>query len=366
MDIIDYSKDERLKWLRYVLRPSGKAPAVSDWHTLYDFADKQKIIGVCDPTRHEVQIDLEVLSLWMGAALQISDCNTLLNKRAVELWQVLKQAGFRCCILKGQGNAEMYPNPLSRMPGDIDVWIDAEEDTIQRFVRERFPDAKECFKHIKFPLFDDVEVDVHQTPLKLRYPQHQRRLQGWIDQHKEEQFNHFVKLTGTDVEVAVPTARFNAVYQLGHIMIHLFDQGVGFRQLIDYFYVLKELADISLEEREKIVHTWKMFGMSRLASAVMWIESDVLGLHENYLLVTPNRKLGERLLADVLEGGNFGHYSTRQSYRHKRQKYKKRISSLSRLIGLAPLFPSEAVFWIMNQCIAVIKHDIKKAVTKAG
>lgn len=226
MDIIDYSKDERLKWLRYVLRPYGKAPAVSDWRTLYDFADKQKIIGVCDPTRHEVQIDLEVLSLWMGAALQISDCNTLLNKRAVELWQVLKQAGFRCCILKGQGNAEMYPNPLSRMPGDIDVWIDAEEDTIQRFVRERFPDAKECFKHIKFPLFDDVEVDVHQTPLKLRHPQHQRRLQGWIDQHKEEQFNHFVKLTGTDVEVAVPTARFNAVYQLGHIMIHLFDCNV--------------------------------------------------------------------------------------------------------------------------------------------
>lgn len=98
----------------------------------------------------------------------------------------------------------------------------------------------------------------------------------------------------------------------------------------------------------------------------MWIESDVLGLHENYLLVTPNRKLGERLLADVLEGGNFGHYSIRQSYRHKGQKYKKRLSSLSRLIGLAPLFPGEAVFWIMRKCVFVIKHDIKKAVTKAG
>lgn len=161
---------EPFKWLRFSLNPEGPMPCEADWCALYDFADKHKIIGVCDPTRHEVQIELEVLSLWMGAALQISNSNTLLNKRTVELWQVLKQAGFRCCILKGQGNAEMYPDPLSRTPGDIDVWIDADEDTIQRFVRERFPDAKECFKHIKFPLFDDVEVDVHQTPLKLRHP----------------------------------------------------------------------------------------------------------------------------------------------------------------------------------------------------
>lgn len=168
-----------------------------------------------------------------------------------------------------------------------------------------------------------------------------------------------VKLTGTDVEVAVPRARFNAVYQLGHIMIHLFDQGIGFRQLIDYFFVLKKLAVISSEERERIVQVWKRLGMSRLASAVMWIESDVLGLPEKYLLVTPNKKLGERLLADVLEGGNFGHYSVRQSYRHKGQKYKKSFSSLSRLSRLAPLFPGEAVFEIMGKCVAVIKHDIR-------
>lgn len=106
--------------------------------------------------------------------------------------------------------------------------------------------------------------------------------------------------------------------------------------------------------------------MSRLASAVMWIESDVLGLPEKYLLVTPNKKLGERLLADVLDGGKFGHYSVRQSYRHKGQKYKKRLSSLSRLIRLAPLIPGEVVFEIMGKCVAVIKRDVKKAVTKAG
>lgn len=350
---------ESLDWLRFSLDPENPMPSVTDWCTLNDFADKQKIIGICDPTKYEVKIDLEVLSLWMGATLQIANYNTLLNKRAVELCQVIEQAGFRCCILKGQGNAKMYPNPLSRTPGDIDVWIDADEDTIQRFVRERFPDAEECFKHIKFPLFDDVEVDVHQTPLKLRHPLHQRRLQRWINQHKEEQFANQIKLTGTDSIIHVPTAKFNAVYQLGHIMIHLFDEGIGFRQLIDYFYVLRGLADLSSEERDEIVLTWKRLGMSRLASAVMWIESDILGLPEKCLLTAPNRQLGEKLLGDVLEGGNFGHYSIRQSYRHEGKKYTKRFSSLSRLMRLSPCFPGEAVFRIISRCVAVMKHDLK-------
>ena len=348
------------EWLRYVLSSRLPVPDVTDLRALYDFADKHKIIGICDPTKYEVKIDIEFISLWMGTALQIANSNTLLNKRAVELCQVLERAGFRCCILKGQGNAEMYPNPLSRTPGDIDVWIDADEDTIQRFVRKRFPDAKDCFKHIKFPVFDDVEVDVHQTPLKFRHPWHQSRLQRWINLHKDVQFANQIKLTGTDSIIHVPTAKFNAVYQLGHIMIHLFDQGIGFRQLIDYFHVLKKLDGISSDERDEIVLAWKGFGMYRLASAVMWIESDILGLSERYLLALPNQSLGERLLADVLEGGNFGHYSIRQSYRYGGKRFARRFLSFFRLTRLSPCFPSEALFWIVSKCLAVIKSDIKK------
>jgi len=347
---------EQLLWLRYALSPRFPVPDVIDWCALYDFADKQKIIGICDPTKYEVKVDIEVISLWMGAVLQIANSNTLLNKRVVELCQILEKAGFRCCILKGQGNAEMYPNPLSRTPGDIDVWIDADEDTIQKFVRERFPDAKECFKHIKFPVFDDVEVDVHHTPLKLRHPLHQRRLQKWINLHKEEQFANQIQLTGTNSFIHVPTAQFNAVYQLGHIMIHLFDGGIGFRQLIDLFYVLKRLDGISSEECGEIVLAWKRLGMYRLASAVMWIESDILGLPGRYLLVSPDQSLGERLLADVLDGGNFGHYA-------KRRKYQsgclvKWFYSLSRLLKLLPCFPGEAVFQILLKVKAAVKKKM--------
>lgn len=360
MKSVEFCSYESLIWLRYVLSPQSLVPQISDWRAIYEFADKQRIVGVCDPTKHEVKIDIEISSQWIGAVLQIASGNALLNTRTVELCRVLEKAGLRCCILKGQGNAEMYPNALSRNPGDIDVWIDADEDAIQEFVRERFPDAKENFKHIKFPVYDDVEVDVHQTPLKFRHPLHQRRLQKWINLHKEEQFANKVKLTGTDSFIYVPTTKFNAVYQLGHIMIHVLDEGIGFRQLIDYFYVLKKLSDISSEERDEIVQTWKRLGMLRIASAVMCIESEVLGLSEHYLLIAPNQRLGKMLLADILEGGNFGYYSKRQSYRNKGKSLSRRSSSLFRLLRLLPCFPGEAAFRIVSRCIAVAKIDLRR------
>ena len=203
-------------------------------------------------------------------------------------------------------------------------------------------------------------MDVHQTPLKFRHPWHQSRLQRWINLHKDVQFANQVELTGTDSIIHVPKAQFNAVYQLGHIMIHLFDEGIGFRHLIDYFYVLKTLDGISSEVRDKIVLAWKRLGMYRLASAVMWIEKEILGLPQELLLTTPNKQLGEKVLADVLEGGNFGHYSVRQTYRCTGRRFTRRISSFFRLMRLFPCFPSEMTFQIVRRCTGIAKADIRR------
>lgn len=349
-----------LKWLRFVLNPDSKKASVQDWREVYDFAERQAIIGICDPTHYDVRMPQDLLFEWIGDLQTIREQNKLLNRRAVEVYSFLSEAGFRCCILKGQGNALMYPDPGLRCPGDVDLWVDEDEEKLYEFVRKRFPDAEECLKHIKFPIFTDVEVDVHHTPLRLFRPKHRRAFQQWLTNQKEEQFSHFVRLPETGSDIAVPTAKFNAVYQLGHMMIHLFDEGVGFRQLIDYYYVLKNVFGISSEERKEIVGAWNSMGMLRLASAVMWIESEILGLPERYLLIAPDQRLGEIILADVLDGGNFGHYSERQAYRYSGKRLAKRASSLLRLIRLSTCFPGEVVFQIMRRCAVVMKADIRK------
>lgn len=350
------------EWLRFVLNSDSEKPSIFNWKEVFDFSERHAIIGICDPTRYDVRMPQDLLFTWMGYLQAIKAQNQLLNQRAVEVYTFMRGAGFRCCILKGQGNALMYPDPSLRSPGDVDVWVDADKNALYEFVRERFPNAKECIKHIKFPIFTDVEVDVHHTPLRFFHPKHDRQLKQWLTDQKDEQFSHNVRLSGTESDIAVPTAKFNAVYQLGHIMVHLFDEGVGFRQLIDYFYVLKEVEGLPQEERDEIVGVWKILGMLRLASAVMWIESEVLGMPERYLLTSPNRRLGKKMLEDVLEGGNFGHYSERQLLRHRGKRLARRVASLRRLIKLSPCFPGEAAYRIPHRVVAVAKVDWRKFV----
>ena len=355
MGTIDNITQDAILWIQFVLNPNkGIVPQVQGWQAVYDFADKQQIIGVCSPTPYSVRVDQEVLFQWVGDEEQIRSQNKVLNKRIKELSKILNEAGFRFCILKGQGNAEMYPDPGLRCAGDIDVWIDADEKSVIGFVKNRYPDTEKSFKHIKFPVFDDVDVDVHTTPLRLYHPRHKRELKKWIHQQKDKQFAHVISLSSNSVKVSVPTARFNVVYQMGHILIHLLDEGIGLRHMIDYYYVLRTLGNLSEAEKHEIAGEWRRFGMLRLASGVMWVEKEILGLPEEYLIVEPSAKRGNMLLDKMLEGGNFGHHSPVQ--RLKDLYYTFRFAKAKNLMKIATLFPGEAIFRLFHKSEMFVEH----------
>lgn len=359
MDTINLH-DERLQWLRFVLSPDRPLPEIQDWQGLYDFTINQTIAGICSPTQFgQARLTRQVLVRWVLLTEQLKFKNGQFNKQSAMVATKLKEAGFRCCILKGQGNAAMYAQPGLRIPGDIDVWVDADKDKLYAWVKELYPQDKVSFKHIKFSMFKQTEVDVHYTPLKFYHPVHNRRLQQWIEANKEEQMTHYVRLADTDADVAIPTIEFNAVYQMGHILIHLMDEGIGLRHMVDYYYVLKHLRAASASEREKIKKVWNSLGMLRLASAVMWIEHEALGLPKEYLLAEPNERMGRHLLEDILEGGNFGHYRNRLKFR-KHGRYVKKSVKAWHLIRLFSCFPGEASFRMLRKIRTFGKIFLKK------
>jgi len=349
--------DECIQWLHYVLNPKGGSiPHIKDWQAVYDFAEKQQILGVCSPTPYSIRVDQDVLFQWIGDEQQIRNQNKVLNDRIEELSQILNEADFRFCILKGQGNAEMYPDSELRCAGDIDVWIDADEKSVIGFVKNRYPDTEKSFKHMKFPVFDDVDVDVHTTPLRLYSPSHKKELKKWIILQKDEQFAHSISLSSNGVKVSVPTARFNVVYQMGHILIHLLDEGIGLRHMVDYYYVLRTLGRLSEVEKHVIAGEWRRFGMLRLATGVMWVEKEILGLPKDLLIVEPNAKRGNMLLEKMLEGGNFGHHSSVQRLRDT--YFSFRFVKAMSLMKIASLFPGEAIFRLFHKIEMFVKHII--------
>lgn len=81
-------------------------------------------------------------------------------------------------------------------------------------------------------------MEAHFRPLFLDSPLRNHRLQGWFQLN--EQFGvHDAKIG--DCVIPTPIVSFNAVYQLCHIYRHLFDEGIGLRQLLDYYFVLRAL-----------------------------------------------------------------------------------------------------------------------------
>ena len=356
---IDKPTQEALDWLKYVLNPTIGMPTVTDWTALLSFADKQKIVGVCLPESCPEQIDKDLLLQWIGLVQLIESQNKLVNKRINELSYLLKEAGLPFCLLKGQGNAELYPNPLRRSPGDIDVWIYAEEDHVVDFVKSRIPEAEESYKHIHFPIFEDVTIDIHTTPLKFYSSKYQDLLQMWIMENKEQQFIHYINLHGVDNKVSVPTRIFNVVYQMGHMLIHFFDEGVGLRQMIDYYYVLKSLNGIKCEKSE-VVDVFRNLGMSRFAGSVMWVENAILGLPFDKCMVEPYEKGGQKLIEDIIDGGNFGHYSER--YKGRKSYYGRGMAEACRNIRLLTFAPREDIARLRSKMKMAAKHTIKKII----
>ena len=213
-----------------------------DWKELYAIAKKQCLVGVLFdgikklPAEH-VGMEKELLLQWMAESQMLEKANVRLNDAAIQVSEWFRKKGFRTCILKGQGNALMYPNPYSRTPGDIDIWVEGGDKRVISFVRSISPHEKACYHHIEFPSYKGVEVEVHYRPSFLLCFWHDRKLQKYYERVKEEQFSHRVML-GEQGEIAIPTVEFNLIFQLTHIFSHLMNEGIGLRQLLDYCYVL--------------------------------------------------------------------------------------------------------------------------------
>ena len=214
----------------------------ADWQELYAIAKKQCLVGILFdgikklPAEH-VGMKKELLLQWMAESQMLENANVRLNDAAIQVSEWFRKKGFRTCILKGQGNALMYPNPYSRTPGDIDIWVEGGDKRVISFVRSISPHEKACYHHIEFPSYKGVGVEVHYRPSFLLCFWNNRKLQKYYERVKEEQFSHRVML-GEQGEIAIPTAEFNLIFQLTHIYAHLMNEGIGLRQLLDYYYVL--------------------------------------------------------------------------------------------------------------------------------
>lgn len=324
-----------------------------DWRQLYSFATKQTIIGICfdgikrlsEEYPEELKknpIERDLLMTWMGVSQQIRRQNMKVNGVAAKLYSMLREDGLRCCILKGQGNALMYPNAYSRNPGDIDVWVNASREQITEYAKKHFKLGDDIrYQHIETSV-DGVPVELHFFPCTMNNPIYNARLQKWFKRNADLQCSNVVSLPDGIGEIAIPTTAFNVVYQLTHLYHHFFDEGIGMRQIIDYYYVVSML-NVNCEMLTWLQKDLKHLGLWKFAGAVMYVLHEALGISEEKMIAPMDEKRGKLLLAEILEGGNFGRHFTKYGHFTKQGMAKKYFLKIWRNMHFVRYYPAEAL-----------------------
>ena len=342
-------------FLKYCLGYKGdmsRVMAGMDWQELYSFASKQALLGLCfegierlgEEYPEELKrnpIGRELLMTWMGKAQQIRRQNMKVNSVAGKLFSMLREDGMRCCVLKGQGNALMYSNPYSRTPGDIDVWIDASRERIIEYAQKKFELEDDIrLQHLETSL-DGVPVELHFFPCSMNNPIYHARLQKWFKRNADLQCSNVVSLPDGIGGIAIPTTAFNVIYQLTHLYHHFFDEGIGMRQIIDYYYVVNN--DELLVIRDTLQKELKHLGLWKFAGAVMYVLHEALGLSEEKMIVPMDEKRGKLLLAEILNGGNFGQHFTKYGHFTQQGMAKKYFLKIWRNMHFVRYYPAESL-----------------------
>ena len=430
------------RFLRFSLGLEGEAKGLLDgrkgsfdWDACYQFAKRQTLVGVLFDGIQRLPKELAparpLLLRWLSDSESIRRRNMRIDRASAYIYNKVCAAGFRCCILKGQGNALLYPHPSSRTPGDVDVWVMANREELRHIALSLTEgdgsSLQESLNHIGLTVHG-VSMELHSTPALLNSPLHNSRLQKWLKRNADLQCSNRIALPNNAGEVAVPTLSFNIIYQLCHLFHHCFYEGVGLRQIVDYYFVLMntdfsgntdeasgntdgvsgntdegclflntdftdftdkgagntdedgvlsntdytDFTDRVSENTDEgcfllntdcadfldsssgglgevdsggalvaLQEELKWLGLGEFAGAVMYVLREVMGLDEKRMICAPDERRGRLLLEEIMAGGNFGHYDTRNHFGqgalwHNIQRFRRDWRMLR-------FYPSEAL-----------------------
>lgn len=318
----------------------------ADWKELYRIAQKQALLGVlfCGIQRlpKDLAPEQKLLMRWMGMAQNIRQQNIRLFIDSAKVCKKFKEVGFRNCILKGQGNALLYPDPYMRTSGDIDIYLDGGRNRVMLYINKVCPNQVMRYHHVDFPVMK-TPIEVHFIPSYMFFPVHNRRMQKWFKEVMDLQCSNIVTLPDGYGEITVPTTSFNVIYILSHLYRHVFTEGIGLRQLIDYYFVLMKSEERNVKNLTALQRELKYLGLWKFAGAVMYVLHETLGLPEEKMIAPIDVNEGRFLLAEIMQGGNFGQYDTRLGSKENEGKLHRYLRMNLRNLRFVKHYPTEAL-----------------------
>ena len=320
--------------------------SANEWLEMFNIAYRQTLVAVCfsgiERLPQEQIPPQEILFQWYAITKQTEEQNKLVNERCQQALSFFKENGFNPTILKGQGMAKLYEVGdytegvrnigLRRQSGDIDIWLNGGRSKVYHFAKQYDGEGRLYgvnYHHVHIHLFDDVEVEIHIYPGSLCNPFANRRLHFFFEKHSSESMGDY------------PNKNFNIIYILLHCYKHFLGHGVGLRQIMDYYFLLKERETI-VEKRE-VKELLKQLGMMKFAQGMMWVMQTTFGLEQEYMFVDPDEEEGKFIMNEIFQTGNMGHHDKRH-WGSKKTSFSRFVYNLHRDWHFINHYPQE-VLW---------------------
>ena len=233
-----------------------------------------------------------------------------LNRCIAKVVSALREGGVEPVLLKGQGVARNYLQPLLRECGDIDLYVGPDQferacEIINGMATEaEIAKAKDSTLHYEIFL-GKMLIELHRVSDKMNSSKADGIYQALANDGLS---NNLAPVDFEGVMVNTPSNSFNAFYIFCHMQRHFLTEGIGLRQMCDWIrflhthsgkldeaYLGKVLDSLQL----RIV--WTMFAS---------IAVDFLGLPaEDMPLYQPGLKEDAAIVLEtIFMEGNFGHY----------------------------------------------------------
>ena len=281
--------------------------------------------------------EVEVLTSH-AIAEQIKQQNQVLNKELADFASKCDENHIDYLVVKGQTMGCLYPNPLLRVSGDIDFLVNEEYDSIkdraEKALEISLPE-KMLEKQVAFDR-SGAHYELHTSLRTWLYKKHQRRWDELIAKEWQKEF--CVEIDGQRIRTLSPTT--NVAYVFIHLFFHFIREGVALRQFCDWAMVLHHYKDeIDRAELEQILQS---LGMLKAFKTFGTILIDELGLAEKdfpFTIGAEEREWKQKILNDVLTGGNFGklNHKAHSSWKYKLETMKVATRNSIKYCSLAPI-----------------------------
>lgn len=344
--------------------------ANTDWAEFYRMAKKQTVTGIlldgiqtlpsgCRPPR---MLYLQ----WCNDLIVTEEKNHLLNRELAEALTLLQKEGIEPVLVKGQGIAQYYREPLHRQPGDIDLYIGPEhfENANRILLKDGRIAEEEDFKHVAIERHG-VCIENHRILISLSSPAINHRLQQETERwHNNHGLCHKVRIESCDV--LTPPDAYNVSYLLIHILKHFLSEGIGIRQLCDWACLLHNLTDE--KARTQAVQLLKALKLEKTARVFGYIATEYIGLPTQYLPIPfqpQDVTTAQWVWNDIWTGGNFGKHGMRR--RPMRNYWLRKWETFGRVLKrcreLGSISPSEARWYPFALTVQSLTTQWKKRVS---